>query len=85
MIFFVHALVYIVYTAYVYIYTHLAAEQKPAVSTHILGMPVCVFMCVCIFVCMHTCVCIYVCVYEKQMHCRQIKQINIDSDRSKSL
>lgn len=70
------------YAAYVCIYTNVAAEQKPAGSR---GVPVCVFMRVCVFVCTHTCGCIHVCAYEKQMHRRQIKQINIDSDSSKSL
>lgn len=87
MIFFVYvSSFYVVYAAYVYIYTNLTVEQKPTVSMHIFGYTrMCVY--ICLYICVHArvCVYIYVCVYEKQMHCRQIKQINIDSNRSISL
>lgn len=64
MIFFVHALVYIVYSAYVYIYTNVAVEQKPAVSP-VLGVWPYVCLCVlCICVHAHTCICVCLCVRE---------------------
>lgn len=66
MIFFVHALVYIVYTAYVYIYTHLAAEQKPAVSIYPYSgyARMCVY--VCLYICVHAHMCMYICLCVRE-------------------